>query len=249
MNFDIINNEFANIDNLSNRVNGVNTFAFELELPEANSFAQLMQMSEAEAKLYQSNIPPGQIDSNLLKSLKYLALKDQIPFKSRDIKDIRLLIHSHDLLGNDDRFRIIRDSLDNNDIAFLKQLIDNPNAVINSLNNQNLQANLAIPDASGQVSYQSLNISKGLADLIEYAYKSQKPVRLDFEGNSSIILRINNEGKLSAEFMSSNIAMEYILKNSVPHLRNRLDSEGIPYKEIVYRDRNKKHNQQEQERS
>ncbi|EKE03992.1 MAG: hypothetical protein ACD_20C00122G0014 [uncultured bacterium] len=252
MSIDVLNKNqlFTNPEFPISRLSGADSFDFELELPEAASFAQLMESGEVEdiLKMQQIKLPIDEVDSSMLKNLKYLALKDQIPFKLKDIKDIRLMIYAHDLMGNNDKFKINLDSLDNKDINFLRQLMDNPNAIINSVNGQNLQVNLSA-DQSAQVSYLSFNVSKGLSDLIEYAYKSQKPVRLDFEGNSSIILRINNEGKLSAEFMSSNKAMEYILKNSIPHLRNRLDSEGIPYKEVVYRDRNKKQNQQEQERS
>ena len=257
MNIDILNKKSQevssnNSENSVKRLNGINSFAFELEFPESSSFAELMKMIEnPEEEKEEINLLSDKLanknDPQLLKKLKYLALKDQIPFKTRDIKDIRLLIHTQNLLDKSERFRINFDSFDDKDITFLRQLADNPNIVMNYINNQ--QADIAISETSGPASYQSLNVSKGLINIIEYAHKTQKPVRLDFEGDSSVILRINKEGKLSAEFMSSNKAMEYILKNSIPNLRNRLDSEGIPYKEIIYRDRNKKDNSRNNEGS
>lgn len=250
MNVDLLKENNHSNDAIINAVNSIKTFAFELELPEAASFRELLASIDDTTGL--SDIPSnnsGKISPDIVKKLKYLAIKDNIPFKMKNIKDIRLLIYAHDMLNNGRIFKIDMDSMNNKDIDFLKQFMDNPNAVINNFNSQSLQVNVSFSDQSEQVSYKSFNISKGLSDLIEYAYRSQKPVRLDFDNNSSIILKINNEGKLSAEFMSSNKAMEHILKNSLPHLRNRLDSEGIPYKEIIYKERNKRHNSEEQERS
>jgi flagellar hook-length control protein FliK len=68
---------------------------------------------------------------------------------------------------------------------------------------------------------------------------------LDFDGNSSVILKVDAEGKLTAEFISSDKAMESLLKNSIPQLRNKMDNEGIPYKDISYKDQSQKNNRQE----
>ena len=239
-----------NSENIAGNINAVNSFSFELELPDS-SFAELLQ---SEDKSEEEKNAANQIDlalnkkNKLVRSLQNLANKDRIPFKLKDIQDIKLLIYSHDMLRHKDKFKIDINSLNDNDINFLKDFMNNPNITISSFNPQNLQLTLSSVEQSGQISYKSFNISKGLADLIEYAYTSQKPVRLDFEGNSSVILRVDSEGKLTAEFISSNKAMETILKNSIPNLRNKLDSEGIPYKEIVYKERNRKQNKEEQER-
>ena len=80
---------------------------------------------------------------------------------------------------------------------------------------------------------------------MEYSFKSQKPVRLDFNGNSSVILKMNNNGKLIAEFISNDKAMEYALKSSIPNLKDKLDSEGIPYEEIFYKDNSKNNNKKQ----
>lgn len=134
------------------------------------------------------------------------------------------------------------ESISKDDIEFFKLISDKKEITINNLTPQDNKISLTtLQEGQQQVSYKTINISKGLFNLVEYTFKTQKPVRLDFQGTSSVILKVNNEGKLTAEFMTNDAAMEYALKSSIPGLRQKMDSEGIPYQEISYRD-NKKQN-------
>lgn len=269
-----IENVFSKDNNVSNNainnLNGVKAFSFELELPKTESFFKcLQQIKHHETSQKQDNreqSPDETIDNTANKSdesveksqdkpkaelkklLQRLATEDQVPCKLTDIDKARFLIYVQDLSNKNSEFRLDLDSLNENDIKFLKECVDNPDMVLNTINTANHQVNFSMVDQSGQVSYKSPDFSKGLANLIEYAYKTQRPVRLDFEGNSSVILRIDTRGKLSAEFMSSDKAMESILKNSIPNLRNRLDSEGIPYKEILYKENSEKQNKKRRDK-
>lgn len=134
------------------------------------------------------------------------------------------------------------DKMDDKDIEFFKEFSKNPEVAIQSFNQQLNQANMAVPATDGQISYKSVELSQELYEIIEKAYNSQKPVRLDFESGSSVILKINATGQLSAEFVSRDLMMENLIKNNIQSLRDKLDSEGIPYKEISY-----KQNQQQQQ--
>jgi hypothetical protein len=141
--------------------------------------------------------------------------------------------------------KINLDDFKKEDIDFLKTCFENPSIVLNNINSQNFQVNLAIQNSDGQVSYKSFDVSKGLFNLIEYSFKAQKPVRLDFNGDSSVILKMNKAGKLTAEFISNDEAMAYVLKSSIPSLKNKLDSEGIPYEEIFYNDNKQNKNKRQ----
>lgn len=169
--------------------------------------------------------------------------KEKIPVKINNIEDIRLFLHTKELSDPHQGTRIDLDHLKKEDIDFLKTCLENPSVTFNT---QNLQADFAVQNQNGQISYVSANVSKTLFNLMEYSFKAQKPVRLDFNGNSSVILKMNNNGKLIAEFISNDKAMEYALKSSIPYLKDKLDSEGIDYEEISYKDnsrnRNKKQN-------
>lgn len=81
----------------------------------------------------------------------------------------------------------------------------------------------------------SVEVSKVLMNLIEDAYKTQKPVRIDFDNNVAVILRISKDGKLSAEFIPGDNAVEKYLKENIGYLKNRLEEQNIDYGDILYK--------------
>lgn len=130
------------------------------------------------------------------------------------------------------------DSLTKEDIEFFRLCSESKELTINNINPKDMRVDFtALQEGKQQVSYKSVNFSKGLFNLIEYSFKTQKPVRLDFQGKSSVILKVGAEGKLTAEFISSDAAMEYALKSAIPSLRHKMDSEGIPYQDIYYKEK------------
>lgn len=136
------------------------------------------------------------------------------------------------------------------DEKFLKLLSSNTTTIIDKMiTSQNSDEVQIQTKDGGTISYKTTNFSKGVFNIVEYAFNSQKPVRVEMTGNSSVILKIDKEGQLSAEFLSSDKAMETMLKSNIPMLRNKLDSEGIPYKDIYYKDQSKDEKQQRQQRN
>jgi len=172
--------------------------------------------------------------------------KEKISFKIDKLDDIKLMMQKRGISAHDKESKINLDNFKKEDITFLRTLLENPSITLNNLNSQNLQATFAVQNQNNQVSYKSFEVSKGLFNLMEYSFKSQKPVRLDFNGNSSVILKMNNDGKLIAEFISNDKAMEYVLKSSIPGLKDKLDSEGIAYEEISYKEKTKNNNNNRQ---
>jgi len=245
-----INNMFDpnnfNLDNI--KLDSAKIFSFELELPDFEGTLSELQEDKEFVQMFTAQENPGTHGSaahaqleeawmNLMKSLQLLAQKDKIPVKMGNINDIKLFINSRDLTGINEGYRINMDSLSKDDIEFFKLCSEKNEITVNDINAKNSQVNVMAVDNNNQVSYKSFDFSKGLFNLIEYSFKKQKPIRLDFRGNSSVILKVNNQGKLSAEFISNDTAMEYILRNSIPNLKNKLDSEGIPYEKVFYRDK------------
>jgi len=101
---------------------------------------------------------------------------------------------------------------------------------------------------SAQDIAKSSNVSKTLIDLISNANTTGKPVRIDFDNDITLVLRVDREGKLSAQFFPGDKAAEEYLKNNLPYLKNRFDEQNIPYKELSYRQQKQqqeKENQQE----
>lgn len=78
-------------------------------------------------------------------------------------------------------------------------------------------------------------VSKTLLNLIEKAYNTSKPCRIDFDNNISVILQIDKDGKVTAQFLPSDAVAEQYLRNNIGYLRQSLDAQNIEYNEISYR--------------
>ncbi len=209
---------------------------FSSFLQESQEVEEHMELIENEQQ--QETIKQITEENTNIEQSKEPAKKEKI-----DINNVNLFLKSKNIEFNDNKLSINLEKLDNNDIEFFKQCFaERKDVQIDVTNIQNMQANIIIPQTGEQVSYKSFNISKGLASLIEYAYNSQKPVRLDF-GKKSVILNIDKAGKLSAQFMSNDQAVEYAIKSNLHYLRDKFDSEKIPYKELTY-----KHNSKRQQK-
>ncbi len=246
----IVNPAILNFDNAYPDLTGMFS-SFELELPDFDTTLSRLQEDVDLTKLLglgenQPHEASGtylqlaDARMNLVKSLQALAQKDKISVKMRSIDNTSLLNDTRKLFNAEREKRISLNSLSKDDIEFFKFCSEKNELTINEINPKNSNISFAALDSANQVSYKSINFSKGLFNLIEYAHKQQKPVRLDFQGDSSVILRISQKGRLSAEFVSNDTAMEHILRNNIPNLRTRLDSEGIPYEKIYYRDKQNK---------
>ena len=85
---------------------------------------------------------------------------------------------------------------------------------------------------------QTTRVSKALADMIGEAVKTNKPFRIDFDKNISVIIKIDREGKISAEFLPGDKAVEQFLRTQLPMLRQKFNDENIDYKDLNYRQSN-----------
>ena len=93
-----------------------------------------------------------------------------------------------------------------------------------------------------QAAQKSIHVSKSLADMLAKAMEKNQPVRIDFDNNISVIIRISRDGKISADFLPSSQVAEAYLKENLPLLRQRFDDNNIEYDELNQR------NSREQER-
>jgi hypothetical protein len=203
----------------------------ETQLEEDKRLVEETNLAQQAAA--QQQILPQAKKEEIAKALSQLAEQEPIIGKINNIQEIKLFLTAQRLSESKEKADINLDKFSKEDIDFFKTCLENPAITFNP---QNLQSAIAIQAQNGQVSYKSLDVSKTLFNLMEYSFKAQKPVRLDFSGNSSVILKMHNNGKLVAEFVSNDAAMEYTLKTSLPYLKDKLDSEGIDYEEISYKD-------------
>lgn len=100
---------------------------------------------------------------------------------------------------------------------------------------QKSEANLnnLAPEAAAK----SIQVSKTLADLLAKSMEKNQPLRIDFDNNISVIIRISRDGKISADFLPSTQIAEAYLKENLPLLRQKFDDNNIDYESLNQRER------------
>lgn len=105
---------------------------------------------------------------------------------------------------------------------------------------------MQIQVAQTSVTQKTVEVTNQLTALIEKAQKTNKPVRITFDNNVSVILKIDKNGKVSAEFIPGSIEVENYLRNNISALRQKFDEQNLPYNELFYRQNNGKQNKNRQ---
>jgi hypothetical protein len=101
------------------------------------------------------------------------------------------------------------------------------------------------PDDSGNISYRSFEISPKLAELIEKGYKTGRPIRVELDPNSAVVLKIRN-GQVSAEFVSADKTASIVMQQELDQLRNRMIAKNLPVGNLEYKYRNPEQQQNQQ---
>ena len=96
----------------------------------------------------------------------------------------------------------------------------------------------------------SAEVSKTLLNALKESMETNKSFRVDFDKDLSVVLRVNKNGVISAEFLPGDAAVEQYLKSNIPLLKQKFTDEGLEYENLSYRQqkedaqegRNKKNN-------
>lgn len=101
-----------------------------------------------------------------------------------------------------------------------------------------------------QATAKSSKVSKTLADMLAKSMKDNQPVRIDFDNNISVIIKISRDGKISADFLPSSQVAEAYLKENLPLLRQKFEDNNIDYDELNHRQRKQddKENQKKEQK-
>jgi len=96
--------------------------------------------------------------------------------------------------------------------------------------------------AQNTVTQKTVEVTNQLTTLIEKAQNTQKPVRIAFDNDVSVILRIDKNGKVTAEFIPGSLEAENFLRNNISSLRQKFDEQNLPYNDLLYRQNNGRQN-------
>lgn len=145
--------------------------------------------------------------------------------KSQKIEDIDKIIDYKTIKMND------------NDALFFANLVKNDQTSAKDLAN--------ISTDKTESTQKSVQVSATLMDALNNSMKTNKPFRIDFDNNIAVIMKVDKNGKLSAEFIPGDKAVETYLKNNIPLLQQSFNEQNLPYNNLSYR-RQREDQQQQQ---
>lgn len=110
-------------------------------------------------------------------------------------------------------------AMNKNDVEFFANLVENGAVDMNSV----------------QHAQKSSQVSKTLADMIAKSMQDNQPIRINFDNDISVIIKVSKNGKISADFLPSSQIAEAYLKENLPILKQRFDDNNIDYDELNHR--------------
>ena len=131
-------------------------------------------------------------------------------------------------------------NMSDSDANFFANLVQNTDMSMKSIATQ---INDAMANGTEGVQ-KSVQVSSVLMDKLSESMKTNQPFRIDFDKDVSVILKVNKDGSLAANFIPGDKAVEQYLRNNISSLRQRFDDQILPYSEFSY----SKSRQQEQEK-
>ena len=126
------------------------------------------------------------------------------------------------------------------DANFFANLVQNTDMSMKSIASQ-------ISDAmvnNSENVQKNVQVSSVLMDKLSESMKTNQPFRIDFDKDVSVIIKVNKDGSLAANFIPGDKAVEQYLKNNISFLKQRFDDQNLPYSELSYSNSR----QQQQER-
>lgn len=110
-------------------------------------------------------------------------------------------------------------AMSKNDVDFFAKLVEN---------GQNSISTKETAEAS--------QVSKTLADMLAKSMNDNKPIRINFDNDISVIIKVGKDGKISADFLPSSQIAEAYLKENLPLLRQKFEDNNIDYEELNHRE-------------
>ena len=152
---------------------------------------------------------------------------------TQEDKDESLDSVDHDMM-------LLKDALTPVDMQYMKQVVIPGLPILMGT----VPTNSVFPTGEdGEVSYRGFEISPKLSELIEKGYRTGRPIRVELDQNSSVVLKIKN-GQVSAQFVSSDKNASLVLQQGLDELRNRMLARNLPVGQLEYQYKNP--NQQQQ---
>ena len=69
--------------------------------------------------------------------------------------------------------------------------------------------------------------------------------RISFDNDVSVVLKIDKNGRVTAEFIPGSIEVENYLRNNIDSLKQKFEEQNLPYNDLFYRQNNRQQNKKQ----
>ena len=138
--------------------------------------------------------------------------------------------------------------MNNSDIKFFVNLVENQQMTVQTgqANNVAIEVvNKTFTEVKSEAVQQTVQVSQVLMDALNKSIQTNKPFRIDFDNDIAVIMKVDKNGTLSANFIPGSAAVENYLRNNIAGLRQNFDNQNLPYNELTYSNREKQEQQKE----
>lgn len=142
-----------------------------------------------------------------------------------------------------------RIKMDNNDLTFFVNLVQNQQMIAQGGQVNNSNINNYFTDIKSEATQKTVHVSATLLDAINESAKTNKPFRIDFDNNIAVVMKVDKDGILSANFIPGSAAVEAYLKNNIESLKQNFDNQNLPYNELSYSKQQKQEQDQQQNKN
>ena len=188
----------------------LSTMSENMAIAQKNMLLKKDKQNEVAQSVELENVQPQEQSENNVETPKTKTVTNEQGIKKVDAKTN---ITTDTVVKFDDI------AMNKNDVEFFANLVENSSVDMNSVTN----------------SQKSSQVSKTLADMLAKSMEDNKPIRINFDNDISVIIKINKNGKISADFLPSSQVAEAYLKENLPILKQRFDDNNIDYEELNHR--------------
>ena len=188
----------------------LSTMSENMAIAQKNMLLKKDKQNEVAQPIELENVQPQEQSENNVETPKTKTVTNEQGIKKVDAKTN---ITTDTVVKFDDI------AMNKNDVEFFANLVENGSVDMNSVTN----------------SQKSSQVSKTLADMLAKSMEDNKPIRINFDNDISVIIKINKNGKISADFLPSSQVAEAYLKENLPILKQKFDDNNIDYEELNHR--------------
>lgn len=118
-------------------------------------------------------------------------------------------------------------NMSDDDANFFANLVQNTDMSMKDIATQ-------VAENNNAQTAKSVQVSSVLMEKLADSLRTNQPFRIDFDKDVSVIIKVNKDGSLSANFIPGDKAVEQYLRNNISYLRQRFDEENLSYSELNY---------------